>query len=181
MNFEPPARARHCSAAIDGQLHVYGGFVEDFSRDGETQLFTFSPSTERWEKRGTNFPIVADDYAHTSAGHFLYLYDVTGSLYQLDTRTLNWNLLSQVPPGGGGDYPIHKSGCKMVYYDDKLWLLGGFGTPPIGVVRTPVPALHSQLPASNGPLQLGAKYISGFTNELHMFDLKKGEICYHFV
>lgn len=57
-------------------------------------------------------------------------------------------------------------GYRMVYYRNKLVLFGGCGTP-------------------TGPTPPGAKFIKstkngdfGFTNQLHTFDLKKGEgVC----
>ena len=59
---------------------------------------------------------------------------------------------------------MRKSGCGMVSYLDKLILFGGYGIP-------------------SGPTQPGAQFIKnskytdgrGWTNELHMFDVQKGE------
>ena len=192
MASEPPGRAWHCSAAVDREVFIYGGFGES---EEDTQLFSFSADAERWNDRiifPAQSPCIADEYgcAFTSAGHLMYFYGkhsyqdyYPGCLYQLDTKTLDWTLLSQVPPGGGGDYPIHKSGCRMVHYDDKLWLFGGIGRPPTGLkdgdpTRTTFGRDYRRpkQPDSNGPLQPGADYSGGFTNELHMFDLKEGEI-----
>ena len=56
----------------------------------------------------------------------------------------------------------------MIAFDRKLLLFGGYGYP-------------------SGPTQTGAKFIkdsnysggSGWTNELHLFDLKEGEGVLH--
>ena len=56
---------------------------------------------------------------------------------------------------------MRKAGCGMVSYDDQLILFGGYGTP-------------------SGPTQPGAEFVehtggAGWTNELHMFNVQKGE------
>ena len=59
---------------------------------------------------------------------------------------------------------MRKAGCEMVSYGSKLVLFGGCGIP-------------------SGPTQPGAEFVKsskytdgiGWTNELHTFDLIKGE------
>lgn len=101
---------------------------------------------------------------HLQATH-LYVYggydgsDWQSSLHQLDTKSWMWKDISS----SAG--PMKKSACGMVAYDSKLVLFGGYGSP-------------------SGPIQRGAELIKnvgrstnvrGWTNELHVFDLKEGE------
>ena len=101
--------------------------------------------------------------ACASAGHHVYLYGGSdqsrfqSSLHQLDTRSWTWKQLSS-------SGPMRKVTCGMVPHDSKLVLFGGYGIP-------------------SGPTQPGAEFIkdskftggTGWTNEVHTFDLKEGE------
>ena len=164
---EPSPRYSHYSAAVGGQLYVWGGHTKDFSK-GNSELavsvHSFNQYLETWQTRATTgkHPPALYSGSCTTSGHHLYLYGgVDGqlyhdSLYQLDTDSLEW---SQLPNG-----PMRKSGSGMVSYEDKLILFGGYGPP-------------------SGPTQPGAQFIKkgrftesrGWTNELHMFDVQKGE------
>ena len=83
------------------------------------------------------------------------------SLHQLDTLSWTWSELTK--PG-----PMRKNGCGMIAFDKKLLLFGGYGYP-------------------SGPAQTDATFIRsskftdgrGWTNELHLFDLKEGEGVLH--
>ena len=65
-----------------------------------------------------------------SAGHHVFLYGgydgkkYQDSLYHLDCAKLQWTKLlnTETQP----DRPIPKAGCRMVFFDEKLWLFGGF-------------------------------------------------------
>lgn len=99
--------------------------------------------------------------ACTSSGHHLYLYGgiEQNTLYQLDTKVRKWKQLSAA-------VPMKSTGCGMITYDSKIVLFGGYG-------------------AQSGTTQPGAEFIRsgqgafGWTNELHIFDLKKGEEGHH--
>ncbi len=164
---EPSPRFGHHSAAVGGQLYVYGGRTKDFSK-GKSELggciHSFNQCMERWQTRATTGKPHPGLYggACTSSGHHLHLYGgwdgsrFHDSLYQLDTDSLEW---SQLPSG-----PTRKTGCGMASYEEKLILFGGHGHP-------------------SGPTQPGAEFIqdsrltngAGWSNELHTFDVQKGE------
>ena len=160
---EPSPRWGHYSAAVGGQLYVCGGHTKDFAEESEMSVHSFNQCTERWQTK----PVKGGPHLYygacTSSSRNIYLYGgIDGScrhdsLYQLDADSLEW---SQLPSG-----PTRKAGCGMVSYEGKLILFGGYGTP-------------------SGPTQPGAEFIEnfgftdgrGWTNELHMFDVQKGEI-----
>ena len=122
---------------------------------------------EQWEEVRAEGPPPPGLYrgACASAGHHLYAYGGTdgnqlkGSLHQLDTRTSTW---TQLDTSAG---PMRKSNCGMVSHGEDLILFGGYGVP-------------------SAPTQPGAEFIkdgnyaSGWTNELHRFNLKEGEGVY---
>ena len=81
---------------------------------------------------------------------------VLNSLHQLDTQSWTWSELTKSGPSG------------MIAFDRKLLVFGGYGIP-------------------SGPTQSVAKFIKnsnfsdgrGWTNEIHLFDLKEGEGVLH--
>ena len=109
--------------------------------------------------------------ACTSFGDYLFTYggqyygdsglDVSGVLSCLNIKTLTW---TQLCPVGTARGPMRKVGCGMVHVSsDKLAVIGGSGFP-------------------TGPTQPGSSFImntqftdgSGWTNEVHVFDLSQG-------
>ncbi len=147
---------------------MWGGCTHTKTREPLSHVYTFDPYSRLWRTcDATNSPHpYLYEAACASDGSHLYLYggydgaDFQGSLYQLDCKTWEWSRL-----GGDGNAPMRKMGCKMVAYDDQLVLFGGYG---ISSVST----------------QPGAEFIPdtrfsegvGWTNELHVFNLIKGEL-----
>ena len=105
--------------------------------------------------------------AHLQVTACLYIYGGSdglrshNSLHQLDTMSWTWKYLPCDAT------PMPKTGCRMVVHDNKLVLFGGHGFP-------------------SGSIQQGSKFTrdkrfrdgAGWTNELHTFDLRQGEISY---
>ena len=158
---EPPPRYAHYSAAVGGQLYVVGGDTEGSSKVEIARVHCFNQCRETWQTRATTGdpPPGIHRGACTTTGHHLYVYGGFNglhphdSLHQLDMDTLEW---SQLPSG-----PMKKYGCGMVSYEGQLILFGGYGI-------------------LSGPTQPGAQFErfttnSGYTNELHSFNLEEGE------
>ena len=101
----------------------------------------------------------------TYSDHFLYTYgghngtSYSCSLNQLDTRSYTWTQLSSKHECG----PMRKVGCGIIYYNNSLIIYGGYGFP-------------------SSELQAGSQFIksttnkdgSGWTNEIHMFNISEG-------
>ena len=162
---EPPPRRGHFSTVVENKVYVWGGFGK-VERVGVSIVHHYDPNTETWnDKRCKGHPPPGCSLgACTSIGHHLYTYggrDVRGNdhgtLHGLDTRSLMWSQLSS-------DGPMKKYRCRMITYGCKILLFGGHGVP-------------------SGPIQPGAEFVkdtsqsdgSGWTNEVHIFDLKEGE------
>lgn len=167
---EPAPRWGHFSAAVQGELVVWGGRTEDFhKKKGKLGLATcvhfFDPFQECWadiksvESRDAPPPLY--NGASVSAMHHLYLYggltedtQWQSSLHQLDTRSWAWKQLSS-------DGPMKKAECGMINYGSKLVLFGGYGLPS----SPSQPGFIHNLKATDG---------SGWTNDLHVFDKNEG-------
>ena len=84
----------------------------------------------------------------------------SASLHQLDTRSMTWTQLSPQCDGG----PMRKSGCQMIYYNNSLIIIGGYGIP-------------------SGELQSGSQFTAnkhyqdgrGWTNEIHVYNITQGK------
>ena len=166
---EPSPRWGQLSAVVEGKLCVYGGRTEDFHKEKSrlaSSVYSFDPFLESWSASKCSGvpPPALYRSACASAGHHVYVYggydgsDLQGSLHELDTRTWTWKQLSSSGP------MMRKAGCGIVVYGSKLVLFGGYGI-------------------QSGPTQPGAEFVKsstftggrGWTNELHTFDLIKGE------
>lgn len=163
---EPSPRRDHFSAPVEDKLYVWGG-TGGLEKSVVTSIVHhYDPDSETWNNNtceGPHPPGIREG-ACASTDHHLYTYggfneqmDVQGTLHLLDTRSRRWKLISS--EGG----PMKKTGCRMVIYDSKIVLFGGYGEP-------------------SGPIQPGAQFdkvtgtgSSGWTNELHTFNLKEGE------
>ena len=162
---EPPPTWGHSSAVVDGELYVYGGATEHiFRRYEELPIYTFNQFTETWLTRlsAGKIPFGLLYGACTSLDHYIYHYGGSHSgsdgkiwmcdtLHRLDTNLLEW---SQLLSG-----PTKKDGSSIISFQDQLAVFGGYGLPK----------------------ELGVKFAKderfragGWTNELHLFDLKEG-------
>ena len=165
---EPSPRWGQFSAVVEEKLCVYGGRTKDFVKEKSglvSSVHSFNGLLESWypEDTGGVPPPGLYNGACASAGHYVYVYGghdgsaYQGSLHQLDTRTWTWKQLSSTGP-------TRKAGCGIVVYGSNVVLFGGYGIP-------------------SGPTQPAAEFVKsskytdgrGWTNELHTFDLIKGE------
>ncbi len=171
-NYEPSPREDAAASASSEQLYVYGGLVDNFDenkRQLRTVIQIYECTTESWkELRTTGTPPPGICGCVTSySGHVLYLFgghDSTSfhaSLHQLDTRSMTWKQLSPQHDSG----PMGKTGCQIIYYNDSLIVIGGFGIP-------------------SGELQSGSQFTKskygqdgrGWTNEIHKYHISQGKL-----
>ena len=151
---------------------VWGGKIEDFMKNRERLGYvieTFDPFLERWEQQPTIGAPPPGLYngACTSIQDSLYTYGgFDGSshqsgLYHLCTSAMEWRKLEERFPLHG---PMRKSGCRMVLFNDSILVLfGGHGFPRAAIQRGS--SFIKSQKFSDG---------RGWTNEFHLFDVKKG-------
>ena len=127
--FEPSPRSRHFSAAVVDKLYVWGGERGLGESVVTSIVHHYDPDSETWNTNtceGPHPPGIREG-ACASAGHHLYTYggydeggNEQGILHLLDTRSRRWKLISS--EGG----PMKKAGSRMIVYDSKIVLFGGF-------------------------------------------------------
>ena len=147
---------------------MWGGCTEDYFRKeiAFVELETFDCYLETWTRKTTKGdpPLWLYCGACASSGHNIYTYGGIygqsryGSTYEFNTKTLSWRKLAP----HSADGPMKKGGCDMIVWGEKLILFGGYGIP-------------------SSPTQPGAdfikdaKYSQGWTNEMHVFNLRGGK------
>ena len=165
---EPSPRFGPFFSSVDEQIYIWGGYTKKFSTSrGEkiVSIESFDFYLETWTEKKTKGDPPPWLYAGAcaSSGHIIYTYGGTdgqsdyGSLHEFNTRTSSWRELAP----HSADSPMKKYLYGMVVWGEKCVLFGGYGIP-------------------SGPTQSGADFVSstdgsGWTNEMHTFDLKKGE------
>ena len=167
--YEPDPRSYSYSAAIDGELCVWGG-----KQEATTSVQVYDSCLELWKEVLTEGPTPPGLYGGASAHseYYLYVYggakdddSYSGCLHRLDTKTSSWTQLA----AHSADAPMKKCGCVMIVYENSVIIIGGHG------IR-------------NGPIHPGSVWVcrdedeyddpdtEGLTNEMHKYDLREGEI-----
>ena len=155
----PSARAYPFIASAGDLVYLWGG-------QGDTEpeaVSLFHRDTKTWASRRTRGPHppagLRDGGCCVSGRHF-YIYggedreSQHGILYELNTNSWTWRILSH----GGAGGPVKKSGCRMIpHYQDQLLVIGG---------------RYGERPSSK---QAGSSYNYGKTNEVHCFNLTTGK------
>ena len=177
--YKPKPRFCHYAAAIEGQSVIFAGKTTDLISKIElsTTVEVFDHYQEQWRRLTATGDLPKGLYAGgccTSPDGDLYIYgghDGTsrrGALHKLTPGTMVWARLSR-EGASGSNSPSHKTGCQMIYFSKgKLALVGGYGLP-----------LNPTQPG-------GATFVkdnkhtdgSGFSNEIHFFDLKQRKLSY---
>ena len=151
-SYEPLPRFGHVAVAVDNKLHMWGGFggYGEKSRDLSKHVEVFDISTELWEQKpahGTSPPGLWDT-AYTVVGSSLFVfggYDGVSRHNTLLKLDLRRFQWEQVQVSNTSSGPQRKAGCRMVSYGDNQLVIFAGFTG------------------------------SAHTDELHVFDLDKGE------
>ena len=176
--YEPPARLDHVSFSVEGKVYLWGRETQDLSSGHLDELARrieqFDPYLETWSQLNTaGIPHPGLKFAAcTSHGEHVYMYGGQGTKYEgilsclnFPVKTPTWTQLCPAETIGG---PMRKISCGIVHFhDNKLAVIGGYGHP-------------------NGPIQPGSEFIrnpkttngSGWTNEIHIFDISQGSVYF---
>ena len=151
-SYEPLPRYDHAAVAVDNKLHMWGGRAGSREKSQKLlqKLEVFDISTELWEQKLTHGtpPPGLWDTAYEVVGSCLFVfggYDGVSRHNNLFKLDLHTFQWEQVRVLNPSSGPQRKWGCGMVSYGDNQ-------------------------------LVIFAGYTnSGYTDELHIFDLNKGE------
>ena len=164
---EPQPCLRPFSTEADGYHYLWRG-----SGPGQeaTTISKYDPKTEQWLLQPTTGcpPSGLSSGGCASLGGYLYCHgglntvtsSVSSDLHKLNLKTFQWSEIC--PRNHLSEIPVSKDGGKLVAVDERtLICFGGWGI---------------------GPKQAGSRFIRdiryrdpyGWTNELHCFDVLKG-------
>ncbi len=153
-------------------MYIYGGCVDQFDKN-KVQLRKviqiYDCCNESWKEVPTSDTPPHGIYGCATAysNHILYLFggyedpdpSYSSSLHQLDTRSMIWTQLSPQHASG----PMRKSLGQMIYYNNSLVVIGGYGI-------------------QSGGLQSGSWITNSsergrcYTNEIHMYSISQGKV-----
>ena len=182
-SYQPIPRWGHSAAAINGKLYIWGGCMHNLpkvhSSSEKTQLLSiidvFDPRNLVWEQKTTTGmpPLGVYWNAYTSSGKYMYTFGgycghgkcYHNSVHQLDAIGLQWR---EVMASNPSESPMRKWQCGMVAFtkgeDNFLCVFGGWG-----VLSTNHKNMKHEFVADRA--NLGCVW----SNELHFFNLSKGE------
>ena len=148
-SYEPLPRFLHAAVAVDNKLHMWGGSMEK-SRELRKHVEMFDISTELWEQKPTHGtpPPGLQGTAYTVVGSSLFVFGGSDSVSRHNTLfklDLHNFQWEQVQVSNPSSGPQRKSGCRMVSYGDNQLVVFAGSTDSV------------------------------WTDELHVFDLDKGE------
>ena len=151
-SYEPLPRSLHAAVAVDNKLHMWGGWAgsKEKSREEADKIEMFDISKELWEQKPTHGtpPPGLWGTAYTVVGSSLFVFggwDGGSNHNTLFKLDLRSFQWEQVQVSNRSSGPQKKEGCRMVSYGDNQLVVFAGYTD------------------------------SGRTDELHVFDLDKGE------
>ena len=173
--YEPAARLYHVSFSVEGKVYLWGGATQDLSSGHLDELARhiehFDPYLEIWSPLNTaGIPHPGLKYAAcASHGEHVYTYGCAGtkaentlSCLNLGVKIPTWSQISPAEAVGG---PMIKAWCGMVHFhDNKLAVIGGYGCPS-GRIQPGSVFIRDPIASTSG---------TGWTNEIHIFDISQG-------
>ena len=151
-SYEPLPRSQHAAVTVDNKLHMWGGWAEskETTQNVADKIEMFDISTEIWEQKPTHGtpPQGLWSTAYTVVGSCLFVFGGHDGVSRHNTLfklDLHNFHWEQVQVSNPSSGPQRKQGCGMVSYGDNQ-------------------------------LVIFAGYTgSAWTDELHVFNLDKGE------
>ena len=180
---EPSPRFWHSAQILGEKLYIRGGCTQRYDDEEERDellktIEEFDANDRKWRKvvtKGDHHPGLTD-VACTSFGNYLYAYGGNNSkglnavLSQLDVETFTWTKLSQESKKG----PMTKDASGMVHFgDDSLAVVCGYADPRDSSKNN---GGSSDETSQFIPREGSAPDGGGWTNEMHVFNVKYGNI-----
>ena len=174
--YEPEPRWGSRATAVGQSVFMYRGFLQSYQGKSRatfpSHCEVFDGDTREWitmDTVGSN-PEAFENFGITSVGDHIYYYGgwngttFTDQLLELDTRTMQFR---EIIPRNSNEGPMKKQNCGLVSLcNERLLVWGGYGIP---TTTQPCSRFVPLSVKTDG---------SGYTNELHCYDIKSGMAMY---
>ena len=177
----PEARFWHTSQCVGDRVYVWGGQTKIYGQGKIAVLEEFDCNERSWctltDIKGDSHPGVSQ-VACVSFGDFLYLYggndgkNYNNILSKLDLKKKSWLQLSTKDASMS---PMKKDACGMAHFttqdgEQKLIVMCGYASHD----RCSTDAASDFSRNKNTKFITDHPEVTGWTNEIHMFDTAKG-------
>ena len=163
------------AAIYKNKLYIWGGCIKPMSKKDNNlwkDIYIFDHKSNKWTKQTIESGSPSSYYccAYANANELVYIFGGRGNknkhrfnmLCCLDLENMTWSEMENT-----GDTPGSKSGAGMIIWNGQLILFGGYGyrrkNPPFEDDNTSF--------IEDFEYKIGL----GWTNDLHFYDLSKGE------
>ena len=172
--YEPEPRYSSGTTSVGQSVFMYRGTLQSYQGKSDwtdpSHCEVFDGDTREWiriDTVGSN-PKAYQAFGITSIGDHIYYYGgrnrTTDQLFELDTQTMD---LKELIPRNSNEGPMKKQNCGLVSLrNERLLAWGGYGIPT------------TTQPGSRFVPDTNETDGSGYTNELHCYDIKSGMAMY---
>ena len=174
--YEPEPRWGSGATAVGQSVFMYRGVLQSYQGKSRGTLpshcAVFDGDSSEWIRMDTvgSNPEAYQNFSTTSIGDHIYYYGghdgttYTNQLIELDTQTME---LKEIIPRNSNEGPMMKRDCGLVsLWNERLLAWGGYGIP---TTTQPGSRFVPDTRETDG---------SGWTNELHCYDIKSGMAMY---
>ena len=174
--YEPEPRCGSGATAVGQSVFMYQGVLQSYQGKSEvtfpSHCEVFDGDSREWIRMDTvgSNPKAYQTFGITSIGDHIYYYGgydgttYTDQLLVLDTQTMD---LKELIPRYSNEGPMKKRNCGLVSLrNERLLAWGGYGIP---TTTQPGSRFVPNTRETDG---------SGYTNELHCYDIKSGMAMY---
>ena len=174
--YEPEPRYGSRATVVGQSVFMYRGVLQAYQGKSKVTVCSrcevFNGDSSEWIRMDTvgSKPDAYQYFSTTSIGDHIYYYGGydgttnTDQLLELDSRTMK---LKELIPRNSNEGPMKKRDCGLVSFrNDRLLVWGGYG---IHTTTQPGSRFVPDTARTDG---------SGWTNELHCYDIKSGMDMY---
>ena len=180
----PDARFWHASQCVGDRVYVWGGRTKSYRQERLTYFEEFDSNKRSWKTLTDVDPQDAhpamSQVACASFSDFLYLFggnngkELNNTLSKLDLKEKKWKRLAQGENASSS--PMKKDACGMAHFTTQS------GEHLLIVMCGYTKKGHSTDIKSEFSLNKNSTDgVSGWTNEIHMFDIAKGLLILQYI
>jgi N-acetylneuraminic acid mutarotase len=123
----PVGRSAHTTVIYNDEIYMFGGWN---GRDTNNDFYVYNITTGRWSKVEYSGDMPEQRRSHSAAivDHKMYIFggfdgdnNSLPYMHEFDCISKVWRSIK-----GKGDIPCSRSRCKMIYFNRKLVIMGGW-------------------------------------------------------